>query len=201
MQLNFDYLQDDLILKDQFESLQRLNKLYLIDDYRGVIAASRLILESVIKKVFTWENLNLYYDVKDGQKRNLSNDLSYIEEKLDYPKIIFQLMNEVRRMGNDAIHDANYHFTKQQAWHCICAINDILIFFINSYEDKQLNYLRPDVMIAAKDEPKFKQRKLHSGIVKPSMEEIASQNVKKSKEVLTKKKKRRFNRLRKFLNH
>ncbi|MGN1284741.1 MAG: hypothetical protein ACI4TY_05520, partial [Candidatus Limosilactobacillus intestinavium] len=50
---------------------------------------------------------------------------------------------------NAAIHDSKLEPDKKQAWRCICDLHDILVFFINSYENKDLYYIRPDISIEA----------------------------------------------------
>lgn len=186
--INFDYLQDSQTFGDQKEAADRLVKLYLIDDARDVILNSRLFLETTIKKVFNLENLDKYYPLKEGERRNLRNDTQYLRERLDFPLVIFNLMDEVRRMGNDAAHDPNYKFTNNQAWHCLMDVHDILVFLINSYENQNLAYMRPDIAMDAAENKNDRFRKRQKSRTKT---DLKTENVNMAKEVLAHKKKKR----------
>lgn len=199
---NFDYLKNSKLLADQFENAHKITQLYDIDDYRDVIINERILLEAVVKKVFDWENLDHYYPVSDGEYRNLRNDLFYLQNEVDYPLSIFNLMNEIRRMGNDAIHDPHYEPNKGAAWRSICDLNDILVFLLNSYEQTSLHYLRPDMMLEASENKsgKYKQRKVINNFNHKPAKDI-NENVVQAKELLKKKKHRPFSKLKKFLRH
>ena len=107
-----------------------------------------------MKKIFSLENLNQYYPIRDGEYRNLRNDTHYLRSEVNYPLSIMDLFDEVRRMGNAAIHDSKLEPDKKQAWHCICDLHDILVFLINSYENKDLYYIRPDISMEAQTDEK-----------------------------------------------
>lgn len=149
MEINFDFLKNSTIFSEQYPAAEKIHKLYTINDYRDVISNSRLLLETIVKKIFKLENLNQYYPIKDGEYRNLRNDTHYLRSEVNYPLSIMDLFDEVRRMGNAAIHDSKLEPDKKQAWRCICDLHDILVFFINSYENKDLYYIRPDISIEA----------------------------------------------------
>lgn len=160
MEINFDFLKNSTIFSEQYPAAEKIYKLYTIDDYRDVISNSRLLLETIVKKIFKLENLNQYYPIKDGEYRNLRNDTHYLRSEVNYPLSIMDLFDEVRRMGNAAIHDSKLEPDKKQAWHCICDLHDILVFLINSYEDKDLYYIRPDISMEAQtDEAHYFHRK------------------------------------------
>lgn len=204
VEANFDFLKNDHLLGDQYQNTAKIAKLYEIEDYRDVMVNARLVLEDVIKKIFSWENLNQYYVVPNGDRRTLRSDTFYLQSELDYPLNIFNLMNEIRRMGNDAVHDPHYQPTKGQAWHCICALNDVLVFLLNSYEAKKLNYLRPDIMLDAIDnkQQQYRQRQLKNMPKENDNETIKNDNLKQAHEFLQHKKKKRFGkRLRKLFKH
>ncbi|WP_103660887.1 MULTISPECIES: DUF4145 domain-containing protein [Lactobacillus] len=186
IKINFDFLKDDSLLKEQYDSAARLAKLYEIDDYRDVVINARLLIETVVKAIFKWENLNRYYPLHNGDHRNLRSDSNFLRENLNYPLSIFNLIDEVRRMGNEAVHDIHYHFTKEQAWHVLCAVNDILVFLINSYEDKHLHYLRPDMMMEALENKTGRFRP-----VKNKAQTANEENVMQAKQLLANKKKKR----------
>lgn len=196
MKATFSYLKDNPLLGKQFELASKIAKLYEIDDARDVLINSRLLVENITKEIFDWENLNFYYPVADGERRNLRTNTQYLRQQLDYPQIIFQLMDEVRHLGNDAVHDANFKATNEQAWHVICDINDLLAFLLNSYNGQKINYLRPDMIIASE---KFKKRKVFNSV----STSIKNDNVKLAHEYLKAKqqKRRHFGRLRKLFKH
>ncbi|MGN1272402.1 MAG: hypothetical protein ACI4T3_04650 [Lactobacillus sp.] len=154
MEINFDFLKDSKYFSEQYSAANKIYKLYTIDDYRDVISNSRLLLETIVKKIFPLENLNQYYPIKDGEYRNLRNDTHYLRSEVNYPLSIMDLFDEVRRMGNAAIHDAKIEPNKKQAWRCICDLHDILVFLINSYENKDLYYIRPDISMEAQTDEK-----------------------------------------------
>lgn len=134
---------------EAFPTAEKIHKLYTIGDYRDVISNSRLLLESLVKIIFKLENLNPYYPIHDGEYRNLRSDTQYLRSELDYPLSIMDLFDEIRRMGNAAIHDSKIEPDQKQAWHCICDLHDILVFLINSYDGQDLYYLRPDIAMEA----------------------------------------------------
>lgn len=148
MEVNFDFVKNSSF-KEAFPTAEKIHKLYTIDDYRDVISNSRLLLESLIKKIFKLENLSPYYTVHDGEHRNLRNNTHYLRNELDYPLSIMDLFDEIRRMGNAAVHDNQIEPDQKQAWHCICDLHDILVFLINSYDGQDLYYLRPDIAMEA----------------------------------------------------
>ena len=130
MEINFDFLKDSKYFSEQYPAADKIYKLYIIDDYRDVISNSRLLLETIVKKIFDLENLNKYYPIHDGEYRNLRNDTHYLRSEVNYPLSIMDLFDEVRRMGNAAIHDSKLEPDKKQAWHCICNLHDILVFWL-----------------------------------------------------------------------
>lgn len=199
---NFDYLKNSKLLAEQFESAHKIAQLYEIDDYRDVIINERILLEAVVKKIFDWENLDHYYPIDDGEYRNLRNDLFYLQNEVDYPLSIFNLMNEIRRMGNDAIHDPHYQPKKGATWRSICDLNDILVFLLNSYEHTQLHYLRPDTMLEASENKsgKYKARKVVHNF-SSQVTKNNNENVIQAKRLLKKKKRHPFSKLRRFLRH
>lgn len=148
MEVNFDFVKNSSF-SELFPAAEKIHKLYTIADYRDVISNARLLLESLTKKIFKLENLNQYYPVHDGEYRNLRNDTHYLRSELDYPRSIMDLFDEVRRMGNAAIHDSKIEPDQKQAWRCICDLHDILVFLINSYDGQDLYYLRPDIAMEA----------------------------------------------------
>lgn len=95
MKANFDYLKNNQLLKDEYQTANKIVKLYEIEDYRDVIINARLFLEEITKLIIKWENLNCYYPLKDGEHYNLRNNTQYLRENLDYPLIIFKLFDEV----------------------------------------------------------------------------------------------------------
>lgn len=106
MEINFDFLKDSKYFNEQYPAAEKIYKLYTIDDYRDVISNARLLLETIVKKIFKLENLNQYYPIRDGEYRNLRNDTHYLRSEVNYPLSIMDLFDEVRRMGNAAIHDS-----------------------------------------------------------------------------------------------
>lgn len=159
MELNFDFVKNSPTFSEQYPAAEKIHKLYTIDDYRDVISNSRLLLETLTKKIFQLENLNSYYHVHDGEYRNLRNNTHYLRTELDYPLSIMDLFDEVRRMGNAAIHDSKIDPDRKQAWRCICDVHDILVFLINSYDNQDLYYIRPDISIEAQTSAQFHSRK------------------------------------------
>ena len=81
MEVNFDFVKNSSF-KEAFPTAEKIHKLYTIDDYRDVISNSRLLLESLIKKIFKLENLSPYYTVHDGEHRNLRNNTHYLRNEL-----------------------------------------------------------------------------------------------------------------------
>lgn len=149
MEINFSFVKNSQIFSEEYPALEKIYKLYTIDDYRDVISNSRLVLEALTKKIFKLENLSPYYHIPDGQYRTLRSDSHYIRTQLAYPVRVMDLFDEVRRMGNAAIHDSNIEPDKKQAWRCICDIHDIFVFLINSYDGQKLYYIRPDIAMEA----------------------------------------------------
>ncbi|MCO0808009.1 hypothetical protein QFX17_09275 [Lactobacillus helveticus] len=158
MEINFNFVKNSPTFSKQDSAAEKIHKLYTIDDYRDVISNSRLLLETLTKKLFKLENLNAYYHVPDGEYRNLRNDTHYLRSELDYPLSIMDLFDEVRRMGNAAIHDSKIEPDKKQAWRCICDLHDILVFLINSYDGQDLYYIRPDIAMEAQTSKQFHSR-------------------------------------------
>lgn len=158
MEINFDFLQDSPTFKELYPAADKIHKLYTIEDYRDVISNSRRLVETITKKIFKLENLNQYYSLPSGEYHNLRNDTHYLRTNLDYPISIMNLFDEVRRMGNAAIHDSQIEPDKKQAWRCICDLHDILVFLINSYDGQNLYYMRPDISMEAPDFPVRKNK-------------------------------------------
>lgn len=159
MEINFNFLKTSKIFSEQYSAADKIHKLYTIADYRDVISNSRLLLETITKKIFKLENLNQYYPLHDGEYHNLRNDTHYLRSEINYPLSIMDLFDEVRRMGNAAIHDSKIEPDKKQAWRCVCDLHDILVFLINSYEGQDLYYIRPDIaMEASTDTQHYFQR-------------------------------------------
>lgn len=202
VEANFDFLKNNHLLGDQYAGANKITKLYEIADYRDVIVNERILLEAVVKKIFDWENLDHYYPVPDGEYRNLRNDLYYLQNEVDYPLSIYNLMNEIRRMGNDAIHDPHYQPNKGAAWRSICDLNDILVFLLNSYDGQRLHYLRPDMAFEAQENKtgKYKPRRVIHNF-QPVKQKASNENAMQAKKLLQKKKRRHFNKLRHFLRH
>lgn len=153
MEINFDFVKNSPIFNELYSAANKLSQLYSIEDYRDVISNSRRLLEMIVKKIFKLENLNQYYSLPRNQQRNLRSDTHYLRMNSDYPVIILDLFDEVRRMGNAAIHDSQIEPDKKQAWRCLCDIHDILVFLINGYEGENLYYLRPDIALQASNFP------------------------------------------------
>lgn len=197
--VDFAYLKENDLLKDQYQTAHKIIKLYEIEDYRDVLINARLLLETVVKKIFAWEKLDRYYPVQPGEVRNLRNNTQYLRQNLTYPLSIYNLFDEVRRIGNEAVHSSDYHVNKDQAWHVICDLNDILVFLLNSYASQHLHYMRPDLMLESQDHPeKFAVRKV---IHQSTAQEVDNQKLAKEYLRQKKQKRRHFNRLRKFLKH
>lgn len=199
VRVDFGFLKNSL-LADQLAAGQKIAKLYEIGDYRDVIINERIVLESVVKKIFDWENFNHYYPLPEGEYHDLRNDLNYLQNEVAYPLSIFQLMNEIRHLGNDAIHDPHYQLGKGAAWRAICDLNDILVFLLNSYDGQKLNYLRPDIAFEAQANKsgKFKARRVINNFTKAKG---PTKNVQEAKKVLKQKRKGHFQALRHFLRH
>ena len=203
MKANFDYLKNNQLLKDEYQTANKIVKLYEIEDYRDVIINARLFLEEITKLIIKWENLNCYYPLKDGEHYNLRNNTQYLRENLDYPLIIFKLFDEVRRLGNEAVHDSKFQINPIQAWHVICNVNDILVFLLNSYNGQKLNYLRPDLNLEARDHPdKFGMRKLKI-TEQTERQNIRKNNVEQAQNFLKNKQKKHYHlrKLRHFFKH
>lgn len=160
MEINFNFVKNSPTFGDLFASANKIYKLYTIDDYRDVISNSRLLLETITKKIFRLENLDPYYSISTGEYRNLRNNTHYLRSHVNYPLSIMDLFDEVRRMGNAAIHDSKIEPDKKQAWRCICDLHDIFVFLINSYDNQDLYYFRPDIAMEAQtDEKHYFSRK------------------------------------------
>ena len=183
VEINFNYSEDSALLKDDYTTSQRLKQLYEIDDYRDVLINARMLAENLCKQIFKIENLNPNYYVSTNEPHNLRSDTKYLRQNLDYPLLVFNLFDEIRRMGNEAVHDSKYQVSKEQAWHVLCAINDIMVFLLNSNEGKNLNYLRPDMIMASSD---FKKRQIKQVEIK----QITNNNAEMAQQVLQKKKRR-----------
>lgn len=160
-ELNFNYLKNNPIFASEYKPASKLLKLYDLEYYREVMINARLLAENIVKKIFDLENLNKYYPLTNGdERRSLRSDTKYLQAQLNYPLNIINLINEVRRFGNDAVHDQNYKFSKGQAWRAICDINDIFVFILNSYTDEKLYYMRPDIAMDAASNKRYAKRKL-----------------------------------------
>lgn len=199
-ELNFNYLKNNQIFASEYKPATKLLKLYDLEYYREVMINARLVLENIVKKIFTIENLNHYYSLERGEDhRTLRSDTKYLQSQLEYPLSIIALFNEIRRFGNDAVHDQNYQFSKGQSWRAICDINDIFVFIINSYTDNKLYYMRPDIAMDASTNKRYKKRKIINSPKKVVMKK--NSNSVQARELLQKKKKHRFsNKLKKFLH-
>lgn len=195
-EVTFSYLKNNPIFKNEYPLAHKISQLYLISDWRDVLINARSLLESTVKVIFNLENLNQYYQTQTEERRTLRNDIFYLQQEVDYPQSIFNLMNEIRRIGNEAIHDSNFKTSKNQAWHIICNLNDLFVFLINSYaQEKPLYYLRPDITLEAAEHPdQYGQRKI-KGINHTAPE---NPNVVQAKQLLDQKKPH-FRKLRKFL--
>lgn len=200
-ELNFDYLKNDQIFANEYKPATKLLKLYDLEYYREVMINARLVLENIVKEIFQIENLNRYYSLGHNEdRRSLRSDTKYLQSKLEYPLNIISLFNEVRKFGNDAVHDQNYKFSKGQAWRAICDLNDIFVFILNSYTDKKFYYMRPDIAMDAATNKRYTKRDI---VAIPENTPKKSKNPEaiKAKEFLKQKKKHHFsNRLRKFLH-
>lgn len=200
-ELDFAYLKNSRIFASEYTPTAKLLKLYDLEYYREVMINARLVLENIVKKIFQIENLNRYYPLNhEAERRTLRSDTKYLQSKLEYPLAIINLFNEVRRFGNDAVHDQNYKFSKGQAWRAICDINDIFVFILNSYTDKQLYYMRPDIAMDAATGKRYIKRNI---VTMPThhTEKAKNPELIQARELLKNKKKRSFSsRLRKFLH-
>lgn len=159
MEIDFAFLKNSPTFKSEYSAANQLANLYNIQDYRDVIGNARRLLESLTDKIFKLEKLNKYYKLPSGQQHNLRNDTHYLRSQLDYPVSIMNLFDEVRRMGNAAIHDSKITPDKKQAWRSICDIHDILVFLINNYDLQKLYYLRPDLAMEAQNFPVRENKK------------------------------------------
>lgn len=201
-QLNFAFLKSSSLFSNQYKTANKILKLYEIEDYRDVMVNSRLLLEAIVKKIFTIENLDRYYPVHTGNRRTLRSDTFYLQSELHYPTSIINLFNEVRKFGNDAVHDEDYSISKGQAWRCICDINDIFVFLLNTYKEQKLYYMRPDIAMDAATHARdsFKKRTIKHPIKKTITSKSKNPEVQLAKQYLKQKKKSKFStRLRKLL--
>ena len=153
MELDFSFLQQSTLFAKYFANSQKLNLLYKIEDYRDVVSNVRRLSESLVKELFAVEQLDPYYPLKQQKQRSFRSDLFYLQAQHFYPQEIMELFHEIRRMGNDAVHDNNYHWTKQATWHCLGNYHDILVYLMNTYEQTKLAYIRPDLIIASSSFP------------------------------------------------
>lgn len=196
MQVDFHFLKNNSLLGDQFQLAQRISKLYAIGDNRDVLVNARLAVEALVKKVFVWENLNPYYSVTAGEYRNLRNNTFYLQSNVDYPVSLFNLLNEVRRLGNEAVHDPHFQTSKNQAWRILCDLNDLYVFFLNTYDKQRLNYLRPDIMLEAQQHAKdwYRPRRIKNLAAKKAKvdESPSNQNVRQARAYLNHKKRHHF---------
>lgn len=201
-ELNFSYLKNSRIFASEYKPATKLLKLYDLEYYREVMINARLVLENIVKKIFQIENLNRYYQLPHGEdRRTLRSDTKYLQSKLEYPLSIINLFNEVRRFGNDAVHDQNYKFSKGQAWRAICDINDIFVFIINSYTDEKLYYMRPDIAMDAATGKRYIKRNIVIMPKRSIKEKTKNPEVIQARELLKNKKKRSFSsRLKKLLH-
>ena len=56
-QLNFAFLKSSSLFSNQYKTANKILKLYEIEDYRDVMINSRLLLESIVKKIFIIEKI------------------------------------------------------------------------------------------------------------------------------------------------
>ena len=197
-ELNFDYLKNNPIFASEYKPASKLLKLYDLEYYREVMINARLLAENIVKKIFDLENLNKYYSLNNEDRRTLRSDTKYLQTELDYPLSIINLLNEVRRFGNDAVHDQNYQFSRGQAWREICDINDIFVFILNSYTDKKFYYMRPDIAMDAASNKRY----AHRTIVNLPKKTIKKQSteITQAHKLVKKKKQHHFsNHFKKFL--
>ncbi|TSO26848.1 hypothetical protein [Lactobacillus sp. LL6] len=199
-ELNFNYLKNNSIFASEYKPANKLLKLYNLEYYREVMINARLLAENIVKKIFDLENLNKYYPLTNGEeRRTLRSNTKYLQTELDYPLSIINLLNEVRRFGNDAVHDQNYKFSKGQAWRAICDINDIFVFILNTYTDKKLYYMRPDIAMDAASNKRYNKRNIINSPKKLAIKKHHSE-VSQARELVKNKKKHHFSsRLKKFL--
>lgn len=201
-ELNFNYLKNNKIFASEYKPATKLLKLYNLEYYREVMVNARLVLENIVKKVFQIENLNRYYPLSHGEeRRTLRSDTKYLQSQLNYPLSIINLFNEVRKFGNDAVHDQNYDFSKGQAWRAICDINDIFVFILNSYTDEKFYYMRPDIAMDAATGKRYIKRKIINQPKKVIKEKSKNPEAIQARQLLKNKKKRSFSsRLKKLLH-
>ncbi|MGQ5708360.1 hypothetical protein [Lactobacillus sp. PSON] len=200
-ELNFNYLKNNPIFASEYKPASKLLKLYDLEYYREVMINARLLAENIVKKIFDLENLNKYYPLTNrDERRSLRSDTKYLQAQLNYPLSIINLINEVRRFGNDAVHDQNYKFSKGQAWRAICDINDIFVFILNSYTDEKLYYMRPDIAMDAASNKRYAKRKIINSPKKVITKKYNPEAI-QARELLKKKKKHHFSsRLKRFLH-
>jgi hypothetical protein len=153
VEIDFNFLANSAALRDLAKPADKLTKLYQLEFYQDVVASSRRLLESLAKKMIKLAGLNEYYQLPAGEYYNLRNDSAYLRQSGKIPAAIMNLCDEIRRMGNEAVHDAGYQPSKGQAWHCLTAIHDIMAYILNVFEHQNLFYLRPDLNLAAQLEP------------------------------------------------
>lgn len=162
VKISFAFLKSSPALAKLGPAADKLVKLYDLEFYRDVISNSRLLLETLAKKIIKLAGLNEYYPLPSGEYYNLRNDTEYLRQTGRFPLSIMNLFDEVRRLGNAAIHDAKYQPTKEQAWHCLVAVHDLLVYALNAFDNKKLYYLRPDLLLESQLHPEhFKSQKRH----------------------------------------
>lgn len=153
MEIDFNFLTGSAALRELAKPADKLAKLYQLEFYQDVVADSRRLLESLVKQMIELAGLNKYYHLPAGEHYNLRNDSDYLRQSGKIPAQIINLCDEVRRMGNEAVHDPSYHPSKGQAWHCLTAVHDVMVYALNVFEQKDLFYLRPDLNLAAQLQP------------------------------------------------
>lgn len=153
MDIEFDFLNESIALRQLAEPADKLVKLYRLEFYQDVVASSRRLLESLAKIMIKLAGLNEYYSLPAGEHYNLRNDSAYLRRSGKIPVVILNLCDEIRRMGNEAVHDTNYQPSRGQAWHCLTAVHDVMVYILNVFEQKNLFYLRPDLNVAAQLHP------------------------------------------------
>ncbi|MCH3905053.1 MAG: DUF4145 domain-containing protein [Lactobacillus sp.] len=162
MEITFDFLKKSPALSGLAAQSDKLVKLYQLEFYQDVVANSRRVLEALVKQMIKLAGLNEYYQLPAGERYNLRNDSAYLRQTSQVPVQIMNLCDEVRRMGNEAVHDAQYRPEKGQAWHCLTAIHDIMVYVLNVFEQQNLYYLRPDLNLEAQLQPaKFAPQSAH----------------------------------------
>lgn len=163
MEINFAFLKNKPLLADLFPAADKLLKLYQLAFYRDAIINTRLLLETLSKKMILFAGLNEYYPLPDGEYYNLRNNTAYLRQQGTYPLSIMHLFDDARRLGNAAVHDQKYQPNKAQAWHCLTDVHDLLVYVLNTYTGQNLFYLRPDLSVEAQMHAHdwYRPKKLH----------------------------------------